>query len=120
MENKKMTNLVAMETALNIVKENGGSTELIEKLEKIRDSFQKKKEEKKKTGTQLENEKFKESIVFFLTTSEGKKFTATELTKELAVLGELSNQRVTSLLTALVKEGKIERVVEKRKAFFFA
>ena len=80
----------------------------------------KKKEEKKKTGTQVENEKLKESIVFFLTTSEGKKFTATELTKELAVLSELSNQRVTSLLTSLVKEGKVERAVEKRKAYFFA
>lgn len=119
MENKKMTNLVAMETALEIVKKNGGSDELIEKLEKIRESFQKKKEEKKKTGTQLENEKLKESIVFFLTTSKGKKFTATELTKELAVLAELSNQRVTSLLTSLVKDSKVERMVEKRKAYFF-
>lgn len=119
MENKKMTNLVAMETALEIVRKNGGSDELIEKLEKIRESFQKKKEEKKKTGTQVENEKLKESIVFFLTTSEGKKFTATELTKELAALAELSNQRVTSLLTSLVKDGKVERVVEKRKAYFF-
>ena len=114
----KLTNVVAMEMAIKAVKENEGSVELIEKLEKIKEGFEKKKSSTKKTATQEENEKLKEIIVNFLTESE-KKFTATELAKEVPELAELTNQRITSLLTALVKDLKIQREVEKRKAYFF-
>lgn len=114
----KMTNVVAMEMAIEMVKENGGSTELVEKLEKIKEGFEKKKSSTKKTATQEENEKLKNIIVEFLRDSE-KKFTATELAKEVPELAELTNQRITSLLTALVKDLRIQREVEKRKAYFF-
>ena len=121
----KLTNVVAMEMAIEAVKENEGSVELIEKLEKIKEGFEKKKSSTKKTATQEENEKLKEIIVNFLTESE-KKFTATELAKEVPELAkevpelaELTNQRITSLLAALVKDLKIQREVEKRKAYFF-
>lgn len=114
----KMTNVVAMEMAIEVVKENGGSTELVEKLEKIKEGFEKKKSSTKKTATQEENEKLKEIIVVFLRDSE-KKFTATELAKEIPELADLTNQRITSLLTALVKDLRIQREVEKRKAYFF-
>ena len=114
----KLTNVVAMEMAIEAVKENEGSVELIEKLEKIKEGFEKKKSSTKKTATQEENEKLKEIIVNFLTESK-KKFTATELAKEVPELAELTNQRITSLLTALVKDLKIQREVEKRKAYFF-
>ena len=62
----KMTNVVAMEMAIEVVKENGGSTELVEKLEKIKEGFEKKKSSTKKTATQEENEKLKEIIIEFL------------------------------------------------------
>ena len=114
----KLTNVVAMEMAIEAVKENEGSVELIEKLEKIKEGFEKKKSSTKKTATQEENEKLKEIIVNFLTESE-KRFTATELAKEVPELEELTNQRITSLLTALVKDFKVKREVEKRKAYFF-
>ena len=114
----KLTNVVAMDMAIEAVKENEGSVELIEKLEKIKEGFEKKKTSTKKTATQEENEKFKEIIVNFLTESE-KRFTATELAKEVPELAELTNQRITSLLTALVKDLKVQREVEKRKAYFF-
>lgn len=105
----KLTNVVAMEIAIKVVKENNGSVELVEKLEKIKEGF-----EKKKSSTQEENEKLKEIIVNFLTESE-KRFTA----KEIPELAELTNQRIASLLTALVKDLKIQREVEKKKAYFF-
>ena len=114
----KLTNVVAMEMAIKAVKENKGSVELVEKLEKIKEGFEKKKSSTKKTATQEENEKLKEIIVNFLTESE-KRFTATELAKEVPELAELTNQRITSLLTALVKDFKVKREVEKRKAYFF-
>lgn len=114
----KMTNVVAMEMAIEVVKENGGSTELVEKLEKIKEGFEKKKSSTKKTATQEENEKLKEIIIEFLS-GTNKRFTATELAKEIPELEELTNQRITSLLTALVKDLRIKRGVEKRKAYFF-
>ena len=114
----KLTNVVAMEMAIEAVKENEGSVELIEKLEKIKEGFEKKKSSIKKTATQEENEKLKEIIIIFLTETE-MKFTATELAKEIPELAELTNQRITSLLTALVKDFKVKREVEKRKAYFF-
>lgn len=114
----KMTNVVAMEMAIEVVKENGGSVELVEKLEKIKEGFEKKKSSTKKTATQEENEKLKEAIVVFLRDSE-QKFTATELAKEMPELADLTNQRITSLLTVLVKDLRIQREVEKRKAYFF-
>ena len=114
----KLTNVVAMEMAIEVVKENSGSTELVEKLEKIKEGFEKKKSSTKKTATQEENEKLKDIIVVFLRDSE-KKFTATELAKEVPELADLTNQRITSLLTALVKDLRIQREVEKRKAYFF-
>ena len=114
----KLTNVEAMEMAIETVKENEGSVELIEKLEKIKKGFEKKKSSTKKTATQEENEKLKEIIIIFLTETE-MKFTATELAKEIPELAELTNQRITSLLTALVKDFKVKREVEKRKAYFF-
>lgn len=114
----KLTNVVAMEMAIEAVKENSGSIELVEKLEKIKEGFEKKKSSAKKTATQEENEKLKNIIVVFLRDSE-KKFTATELAKEVPELADLTNQRITSLLTALVKDFRIQREVEKRKAYFF-
>lgn len=114
----KLTNVVAMEMAIEAVKENSGSIELVEKLEKIKEGFEKKKSSAKKTATQEENEKLKDIIVVFLRDSE-KKFTATELAKEVPELADLTNQRITSLLTALVKDFRIQREVEKRKAYFF-
>ena len=114
----KLTNVVAMEMAIEAVKENSGSIELVEKLEKIKEGFEKKKSSAKKTATQEENEKLKNIIVVFLRDSE-KKFTATELAKEVPELADLTNQRITSLLTALVKDFRVQREVEKRKAYFF-
>lgn len=117
---EKMTNKKAMEMAIEMVTENGGSAELLEKLEKIKAGFDRKSGgSKKPTATQEENIELKEVIIEFLTGENSKRYTATELTKAVAELEELTNQRVTSLLTALVKEGRVNREVEKRKAYFF-
>ena len=61
----------------------------------------------------------KEKIVEYLVDT-GNGLTVSELMKEVEELKELSNQRVTSLVTSLCSEGKVDRMVEKRKAYFFA
>ena len=121
MTNKKMTNAMALEIALEVLKETDAEkyTEVIEKLDKMLIQVNKKSSANRKpTATQLENEGLREKIVEYLRNT-GKRLTVSEMMKEIEGLEELSNQRVTSLATFLYKEGKIDREVEKRKAYFF-
>ena len=122
MTNKKMTNAMALEIALEVMKEIDAEkyAEVIEKLDKMLAQVNKKSSANRKpTATQLENEGLREKIVEYLKNT-GKRLTVSEMMKEIEGLKELSNQRVTSLATSLYKEGKIDRKVEKRKAYFFA
>ena len=122
MTNKKMTNAMALEIALEVMKETDAEkyAEVIEKLDKMLVQVNKKSSANRKpTATQLENEGLKEKIVEYLVNT-GNRLTVSEMMKEIEGLKELSNQRVTSLVTFLYKEGKIDREVEKRKAYFFA
>lgn len=122
MTNKKMTNAQALEIALEVLKETDTEkyAEVIEKLDKMLVQVNKKSSANRKpTATQLENEGLRVKIAEYLTNT-GKRLTVSEMMKEIEGLEELSNQRVTSLATSLYKEGKIDREVEKRKAYFFA
>ena len=121
MTNKKMTNAMALEIALEVMKETDAEkyAEVIEKLDKMLAQVNKKSSANRKpTATQLENEGLRVKIAEYLTNT-GKRLTVSEMMKEIEGLEELSNQRVTSLATSLYKEGKIDREVEKRKAYFF-
>ena len=121
MTDKKMTNAMALEIALEVLKETDAEkyTDVIEKLDKMLVQVNKKSSANRKpTATQLENEGLREKIVEYLRNT-GKRLTVSEMMKEIEGLEELSNQRVTSLATFLYKEGKIDREVEKRKAYFF-
>lgn len=94
-------------------------TEQIAFVEKQIEQLAKKNStEKKPTAIQQANEVYKAEILAFM--ENGKKYTVTELVKAVPVLvaDELSNQRASALLTQLVKANKIERVEEKRKAYF--
>ena len=71
--------------------------------------------DKKPTARQTENEGLKAVILAGM--EDGKKYTVTELCKAIPALGELSNQRVTSILRQMVGNS-IEQVEEKRKAYF--
>ena len=122
MTNTKMTNAMALEIALEVMKETDAEkyAEVIEKLDKMLVQVNKKSSANRKpTATQLENEGLRVKIAEYLTNT-GKRLTVSEMMKEIEGLEELSNQRVTSLATSLYKEGKINREVEKRKAYFFA
>jgi hypothetical protein len=70
--------------------------------------------ERKPTKTQLENEGIKAQILDVLGNAEGR-MTVGELMKELAIE---SNQKVTSLLTQLRKDNKVERTEEKGVAYY--
>ena len=72
--------------------------------------------EKKPTAVQVANEGIKDAILEAM--EEGKKYTITDLMKEVEACAELSNQRVSALVRQLVTDGSVERTEEKRKADF--
>ena len=72
--------------------------------------------EKKPTAVQVANEGIKADILDGM--EIGKKYTITDLMKEIPACAELSNQRVSALVRQLVTDGAVERMEEKRKAYF--
>jgi hypothetical protein len=73
--------------------------------------------EKKPTKTQIANMGLKEVILEVLAEAESP-MTISELIKADERLAEYSTQKIAPLMTALVKEFKVVRIEEKRKAYF--
>lgn len=72
---------------------------------------------KKPTKTQMENDAFKAVIVDYLTEVDAPK-TIKELQTEVAELDGLTNQRITHMLTDLVKVGKLTKEYVKKTPYY--
>lgn len=72
--------------------------------------------EKKPTAQQKVNEAIKEAILEKMELN--RLYTITEIQKEVPQCNDLSNQRVSALVRQLKDAELIERVEEKRKAYF--
>ena len=72
---------------------------------------------KKPTKTQMENDAFKAVIVDYLADADASK-TIKELQAEIAELDGLTNQRITHMLTDLVKAGKLTKEKEKKTPYY--
>ena len=116
---KKMTKRDYYNALLNIaeVKANGEMVKFIEhELELL---AKKNSSEKKPTAVQVANEGIK-SVIIETLAENGKMMTISEMQKVSAELGELSNQRISALIRQLINDGKVERIEDKRKAYFKA
>ena len=71
--------------------------------------------ERKPTKTQLENEGVKNTILAVLSTEP---MCIGDMQKASAEMAEFSNQKISALLSQLIKAGKIVRTEVKGKAFF--
>ena len=72
--------------------------------------------EKKPTAVQVANEGIKSAILEGM--EPNRLYTITELIKEIPECADMTNQRVSALVRQLKDDGKVERVEEKRKAYF--
>lgn len=88
-------------------------TDLAEFIEGRIAILDKKSENKKATAKQVENESIKSDILANLANRD-KGVTVGELVKDFG----LSSQKMSALLTQLVKDGKVIRTVEKKIAYF--
>lgn len=116
---KKMTHKDYFTALLDMpeVQNYPGMTEFIEG--RITALEKKASAPKKETEADKVKSGIKSDVLAFLSANEGKKFTITQMMKQVPNLpAEISNQRLTSLVTQMVREGEVERVVEKRVSYF--
>lgn len=111
---KKMTVNEKFENVKAFLIENGADDSMVDFI-KERMELQAKKcgGSKKPTKTQVENEEVKAEILSILS-NEG--MTATQVMGSLSE--EYAIQKVTALLTAMVKAGTIERTKDKKSVLF--
>lgn len=104
----------AMLKEIPAVKENATLVEFIDhELELL---AKKNSADKKPTAQQTANDGIKAEILEGM--AEGKLYTITDLIKEIPACADLTNQRVSALIRQLMANGSVERVEEKRKAYF--
>lgn len=101
--------------AIPAVAENAQLVSFIEHEIELLDK--KNSADKKPTAQQIANKGVMETIMQVLSENGGL-MTVTDVQKSNAALAELSNQRISALLRQLKDEHKVERVEDKRKAFF--
>lgn len=116
MTNKKLTKKDHFNAllALEEVKENQALVDFIShELELL---SKKNTADRKPTANQTENEVIKSAIVAGMTAN--RLYTVTEIIKEIPACNELANQKVSALFRQLVAENKVDRIEEKKKAYF--
>lgn len=114
MTEKKLTKREYLTELVNLVTEMG-KEEYLPYLEHELELLDNKKKNSKPTKTQEENAKLMEVIVSCLTS---KPITITEIQEKDEELGTLSNQKMSALLKKLIDAGRVEKVMEKKKALF--
>ena len=119
----KLTNVLALEMVLGMA-EVQANVELVEKLTKMKEQFEKKNKssvgadgKKVLTAEQKKNEGLKETILEVLTRYEEPK-QVKELIAENEELASYTGQKISALMTQLVKAEKVVKVIDKKASKF--
>ena len=113
----KVTRVMALDKAIEVLETMENTTEYVEVLGKIKASVSKKSESKADKAKAEENGKIRNAITEVL---EGRKMRVSDITKEVnEVLGtDFTSNKVSAQVTVLKNEGVIMREVEKKVAYF--
>ena len=119
----KLTNVLALEMVLGMA-EVQANVELVEKLTKMKEQFEKKNKssvgadgKKVLTVEQKKNEILKETILEILARYEEPK-QVKDLISENEELTEYTGQKISALITQLVKAEKVVKVADKKVSKF--
>lgn len=116
MENKKVTKREYYGMILGMA-EVQERQDLVDFINHEIELLDKKASNKRPTKVQVENENIKGIIIETLE-NLGKAVSISEMQEASEVLANLSNQKISALLTQLVKAEKVARVEDKRKTLF--
>lgn len=113
----KVTRVMALDKAIEVLETMENTTEYVEVLGKIKASVSKKSESKADKAKAEENGKIRNAITEVL---DGRKMRVSDITKEVnEVLGtDFTSNKVSAQVTILKNEGVIMREVEKKVAYF--
>ncbi len=110
---KNMTYAQALEIAIATV----DNAEAVERLVALKASIDKKNSaDRKPTKIQVENDNVRNEILALL--SDGQARTISEIAEAIPALNDATSQRVSALLTPLMKSEAVVREMVKRKAYF--
>ena len=119
----KLTNVLALEMVLGM-KEVQANVELVEKLTKMKEQFEKKNKssvgadgKKILTAEQKKNEILKETILEILTRYEEPK-QVKDLISENEELANYTGQKISALMTQLLRDEKVVKVIDKKASKF--
>lgn len=116
MTNKRLTKRDHFNALLNLAEVKANPT-LVEFINHELELLEKKNAaDKKPTAQQTANKAICDAIVEGM--NPDRLYTITEIIKEIPECADLTNQRVSALVRGLIADGKMERVEEKRKAYF--
>lgn len=122
MENKKMTKKETINLLIDVLMGNKEVEDMqifVDFLAHERELLEKKSSNSGQTKTQKENEVIKEKIVATLRELD-KYSTITDIQNANAELGEYSNQKISALLKQLVDNKEVDKMIDKKKAYFKA
>lgn len=116
MANKKMTYVLAIDNAIK----GNLTTEVIDRLIALKQSFEKKAgAERKPTKQQKANADLRMVLVDFINENfEGDGFTVTDILKQCPAVEGDSNQHVSAILRKAVQEREISKGSVKRRTYF--
>ena len=104
---------------VEILKVVEGNEDMVNFINHEIELLDRKKSSNSESKTQIENKAIKEKIVNALT-QVAREVTITELQSVNEDMASYSNQKLSALLKQLVEDGLVERVEDKKKAFFKA
>ena len=122
MENKKMTKKETINLLIDVLMGNKEVEDMqifVDFLVHERELLEKKSSNSGQTKTQKENETIKEKIVATLKELD-KYATITDIQNANEELGAYSNQKISALLKQLVDNKEIDKMIDKKKAYFKA
>ena len=119
MAEKKITKRESFTEIRNVLMEKGYDR-LAKVMEHDLELLEKKNASKSAnpTPTQVANGKIKEEILECMGLEPHRMFTISEMMKAFPCCEGMANQRVSALVRQLKEDGKVERIEDKRKAYF--
>ena len=118
---KKMTKAVAFEMAIKALETSAipGKDDAIAKIAKEIEHLAKKSSSGKLTKKQEANLGLAEQVADYMAENPNTLFTVTELVKNVPNMpADMSTQRMTPLLTALVNDGRVSKSKDKGKSIY--
>lgn len=123
---EKMTKVEKFEVVVNAlmtgeVDEKMSVEEMVEFLRNEQDLLTRKKASAKPSAKQVENANIKALLYEVMSADTARMFAISDLIAAHEAFASLTNQRVSALLSQLVKEDKVAKTYDKKgKVYFFA